>query len=71
MKIQMIRSGTMFETYRSHGESLIKQGIAREYKGDADYIKDGKEYKFIPSDNGISETLAFIRNSVQEAYETQ
>ena len=47
---------------------LIEAGVAVPYVGDADVVSKGKEYKYVPHSNGISQTLEFIRNTVEEAY---
>lgn len=77
MKIKFLQDDKMYNLYKKgdvtdymHNPalSLIRQGVAEAYNGDADVVSKGKEYKLVPHDNGISQTLQFIRNTVEEAY---
>lgn len=77
MKIRFLQDDKMYNLYKAgdvssyritEGFALIRQGIAEPYNGDADVVSKGKEYKYVPHDNGISQTLQFIRNTVEEAY---
>lgn len=77
MKIRFLQDDKFYNLHKKgdvtdyrHNEALrlIVQGYAEEYKGDVDFIINGKEYKNIPHDNGISQICQFIRNTVEEAY---
>jgi len=77
MKIRFLQDDRFYHLYKKGdvtdmmhhaAEKFIFTGAAELYTGDADVVSDGKEYKYVPHSNGISQTLEFIRNTVQEAY---